>query len=301
MSRRVMVTGAGGFVAGAIVHQADAEWEVHAITRKEPLLQRPGLAWHILDLTDSERLREEFERIAPDAVIHAAAIADIDFCEANREKAQRVNTGVTQGLICLCNAAGARFVFLSTDNVFDGNKGNYTEEDPPSPLSWYGATKVEAEHLVTDSCANGIVVRVSVVMGLPMLGAGNSFLSRMIPVLEAGKELGVPDNEIRSPIDIITAARALLELAGNNLTGCLHLAGNDILNRYEMAKRLATRLGYNPNLVVARDPTYIAGRAARPLDASLCNKKARSVLHTPMQGLEEGLELVLAEKKGIPA
>lgn len=299
MNKRLLVTGCGGFVAGAVVHQAPEAWEVHALSRGEPLLERAGLVWHALDPLEEDRLREVFRGANPDAVIHAAAIADIDFCEANQDLARRVNVGLTQQLAGLCAETGAKMLFLSTDTVFDGEKGDYVEEDPPGPLNYYAETKAAAEKVVAGLERGWVVTRISLVMGLPMLGAGNSFLSRMIPALNEGKEVGVPDNEIRSPIDVVTLARALLEVAGGDYTGYLHLAGNDILNRHEMVCRIAKILGYPQRLVVARNPDNIPGRAPRPLNASLCNKKARSLLHTPMLGLREGLELVLSTRESI--
>jgi dTDP-4-dehydrorhamnose reductase len=98
---------------------------------------------------------------------------------------------------------------------------------------------------------------------------------------------------------VITLGRALLELAGNDWTGVIHLSGNDRMTRFEMMRRIAKNLGYDAGLVVAHDPESIPGRAPRPRDVSLSNIKARSVLKTPMAGLERGLELVLAAKEGL--
>ncbi len=300
MTRCIMVTGCGGFVAGAIVHQAGAAWELHALTRKAPLLEKANVIWHSVDLLDTDALRRRFHEIRPEAVIHAAALADIDFCQANRDVAERTNAGVARELAGLCRASGAKLVYMSTDNVYDGRKGLYTESDPTSPVNFYGETKVVGERAVAVLEKNWVVARVSLVMGLPMLGAGNSFLARWLPALEQGEELGVPDDEVRSPLDVITAARALLELAGNGYDGYIQLAGNDVLNRCELARRLAVHLGYPAERVVAKSPVSIPGRAPRPRDASLCNHHARAVLSTPFHGVESGLDLVLAARDSGP-
>ena len=231
MKRRLLVTGCGGFVAGSVVWQA-GDWDLHALSRGDPLLERDGLEWHCLDPCDRALLRNVFDTVQPDAVIHAAAIADIDYCQAHQNKAEQVNVGVTQELARLCQAAGAKMVFLSTDTVFDGEKGYYVETDPPGPLNFYAETKVRGEQIVPQVAPNAAVVRVSLVMGLPVLGSGNSFLSRMCAAFEEGREVGVPDNEVRTPVDVITLGRALLELAGNDFYGLVHLAGNDRLNRF---------------------------------------------------------------------
>jgi len=295
--KRLLVTGCGGFVGGAIVYQAGGEWDLHAASRGEPLAQRDGLAWHVLDLTDGRRLDALLDKTGPDAIVHAAAMANIDYCEAHPDEARRINVAVVDRIAEWCVRRDARMVYISTDNVFDGVKGRYTEEDPPNPLNVYAETKVEAERVVASMPGNWVIARPSVVMGLPMLGVGNSFLSRMIPALEKGETLYVPDNEIRSTIDVVTLARALLELAENDFSGYLHLAGNDILNRHEMVRRIAIQLGYPPDRIVARNPDWIPGRAPRPLDASLCNRKARTLLRTPMLGVEDGLALVLSQGK----
>ena len=204
---------------------------------------------------------------------------------------------MTRELAELCEDHDIRFVFLSTDTVFDGERGLYSEDNPAHPVNFYGATKVRAEDAVTSVGGNSVIARVALVMGLPVLGVGNSFVSRMIAALDSGKNATAPSNEVRSPVDVITLGRALVELAGNDVQGRIHLSGNDVLNRYDMMLRIAARMGYAPDRIVAQDPSGIPGRAPRPRDVSLSNAKARAVLQTPMVGLDEGLELILASRK----
>ncbi|MCC6695512.1 MAG: NAD(P)-dependent oxidoreductase [Candidatus Hydrogenedentes bacterium] len=297
MRKRLMVTGAGGFVAGSIIQDAVNGWEVHGVSRSPAPVEMSNLVWHQLPEVDADCLHDVFHDIEPDALIHTAALADIDFCEANKELAEQVNTTLTRELAELCEDHDTRVVFLSTDTVFDGERGLYTEDDPPHPVNFYGTTKVRAEEAVASVGGNAVIARVALVMGLPVLGAGNSFVSRMIATLEAGKNATAPSNEVRSPVDVFTLGRALVELAGNDFLGRIHLSGNDVLNRYDMMLRIAARLGYAPDRIIAQDPSGIPGRAPRPRDVSLSNAKARAVLQTPMAGLDEGLELVLASRK----
>lgn len=120
------------------------------------------------------------DEVQPSAVIHPAAMAGIDACQANPVQARRVNAEIAKGLADLCSRHGARLIFVSTDNVFDGKSGGYAEDDPVSPINYYGRTKVEGERAVRESLPDSAVARLSLVMGLPVLGPGNSFLSRMI-------------------------------------------------------------------------------------------------------------------------
>ena len=297
MKKRLLVTGYGGFVAGSLVWQARNAWDVEAFSLIEPPEQREGFRCRQFDLCDAQKLREAFAEAKPDAVVHTAALADIDYCQSHQEDAERVNVGITRTLAQLCGDSDTKMILCSTDSIFDGEKGMYTEEDAPSPVNFYAETKVRAEQALREHVEHGVVTRLSLVMGLPVLGAGNSFLAKMISALESGNEVRFPKNEIRTPVDVITLGRAFLELADNDFAGTLHLAGSTRLDRYDMACRIAERLGYSASLVVATDSNAMEGRAPRPNDASLDNSKARSLLTTPMQTLMDALDLVLTSKK----
>jgi dTDP-4-dehydrorhamnose reductase len=304
MNKKLMVTGYGGFVAGSVVWQAlrggewDVDtWDVYALSLLE--LPKEGANFHCLqfDMSDSARLRQVFADIRPDAVVHTAALADIDYCQSHQDEAERVNVGITRELAGLCAGSGAKLIICSTDTVFDGTKGMYTEEDAPHAVNFYADTKIRAEGIVRDTVGNGVITRLSLVMGLPVLGAGNSFLAKTFDAWKRGDQVKFPANEIRTPVDVITLGRAFLELAGNDFTGTLHLAGSTRINRYEMACDIAGRLGYSRDSVAATDSNAMPGRAPRPNDASLDNAKAKRVLSTPMQTLMSGLDLVLQMKE----
>ena len=288
-----MVTGAHGFVAGSVLSQAEGAWEVHAISRSEAPTQRPSLRWHLCDPLEPGRLTRLFLEIQPHAVIHTAAMADIDVCQAQPKLARAVNANFTGTLATLCADTGSRLVFCSTDTIFDGEDAPYSEADVPGPVNFYAETKVEAEQLVNRLGAQAVIARLSLVVGLPVLGAGNSFLPRMIAALKDGRPVSVPAHEVRTPVDVITAGRALLELAAGSHSGIYHLAGHSRVSRLEMAQAVARRFGFAEDLVVAQGAATTPGRAPRPRDVSLDNRKACTLLNTPMQTLDEGLSLIL--------
>lgn len=297
MAKRIILTGAGGFVAGSIIHQADGLIELHAISRGPARTDKRSVFWHGADVQDPAAMAALFDEVKPDAVIHAAAIADIDISQANQEMVKRLNTDATGALAQLCAARGVKLIHLSTDNVFDGEKGRYIESDTMAPVNYYGWTKVWAEEAVHAAGGATVIARVALVMGLPVIGAGNSFLAKMIAAWREGKQVGVPDMEIRSPIDVISLGAALLELAQNSFTGTIHLGGSDILDRCTMARRIAAKLGYGEDLVYPNNPENIPGRAPRPRDVSFNNAYARMSLETPLPGIDGGLDLIMAVEK----
>ncbi len=288
-----MVTGAHGFVAGSIIAQADSSWEVHALSRGGPLLERPGLHWHRLDSTDPAPLAALFQAVRPEVVIHTAAIADIDYCETHPAEARAVNVGFTRALAELCVRQRVRLVFCSTDSVFDGEQAPYDETATPSAVNVYAQTKIEAEKLVTDLGGLAVLARVALVIGLPVLGSGNSFLPKLLADLREGRQVRGYTNEVRTPIDVLTLGRALLELAQAGHTGVIHLAGNEAVSRFEMCRRAALRFGLSPEGVTASDSNRLPGRARRSRDVSLNNARARATLRVPMLGLDAGLALLV--------
>ncbi|MBI1784451.1 SDR family oxidoreductase [Candidatus Sumerlaeota bacterium] len=295
MTRRVILTGSGGFVGSSLIRQvmlAGTTWEIHALTRSA--LEGPGgesMVLHVLDVLDDARLSDAISEIKPGIIIHAAAIADIDYCEKNRDEARRVNIELTQRLADLARPVGAKFVYLSTDTVFDGERGNYAEEDAPRAVNYYAETKIAAEEIVKQYAGDWVIARLALVMGLPQMGTGNSFVARLIAAFREGRTVSVPEAEIRTPVDVVTLARAIIELAGGQHTGIFHLAGNEKLNRLVMTRRIARRLGYDENLVQPQPASAMIGRAPRPRDVSLNNAKSRAVLKTPMLDLYPAMEL----------
>ena len=294
---KLIVTGAHGFVAGSVLAQSGDEWQTQAISRGEPLAGRDDLRWHTCDPRQPARLAQLFHEVRPHAVIHTAALADIDFCQAHPEAARAANVDFTRTVADLCADTGARLVFCSTDTIFDGEHAPYSEDDSPGPVNFYAQTKVEAEQLVARLGAQAVIARLSLVVGLPLLGAGNSFLIRMIAALKDGKAVSVPEQEVRTPVDVITVGRALLELAAGNHHGIFHLAGRSRVNRFEMAQKIARCFELPQHLVAAQGVVNTPGRAARPRDVSLNNAKACAQLETPMLTLDEGLSLIRQSAK----
>jgi dTDP-4-dehydrorhamnose reductase len=296
----LVVTGAHGFVAGSVLSQAGAEWQVHAVSRGGAPAGPNHLQWHSFDPLAFGKLARLFHETRPQAVIHTAAMADIDACQAQPDAARAVNIEYTRTLATLCAEHGARLVFCSTDTVFDGEHAPYSEEAPPGPVNFYAETKVEAEKLVKGLGEQGVIARLSLVVGLPVLGAGNSFLAKTIASLEQGRAVAFPGHEIRTPVDVITAGRALLELAAGCQRGIFHLAGLSRVSRFEMAQTIARRFGFPEELIKKQGPATTPGRAPRPRDVSLDNHQTRAQLKTPMRTLDEGLSLILETANHTP-
>ena len=271
---RILLTGAtghlGAYLLREVVHQRlpIAAWSGST----------PCSAWSVpvtpVDLTDEQATAACFQVWQPDVVIHAAALSAIADCHRNPERAYALNVDATLRLVQWATRVGSRLLYVSTDLVFDGQKGNYTEADHPNPLSHYARTKLQAEPLVL-AYAKGVVVRVSWLLGPKLLG-GVRFFDQLHQQLRHGQPMGLFFDEWRSPLGLPQAARCLLKLAMQpELTGLWHLGGPERLSRYEMGVRLAQWLGVDKALIRAEKREQHPAPEPRPADVSLDSSRFR--------------------------
>jgi dTDP-4-dehydrorhamnose reductase len=241
---RLLIAGAGGFLGGYLTALGSARFECLPAGRSASGVR--------LDITDAASVRSVFERTRPGVVALAAALSDIDDCERRPAMARATNVVGAANVARECSRVGARLVFASSGAVFDGEAAEYGEDSSPNPLSVYGKTKAEAEREVAAECPGAIVVRLSLVLGFGLSGGTNSWLDRLRGSFEAAEKVTIARDEYRNAIDVETAARWMLDLAGSSTArGVFHLGSADAMSRFEMARHLALAWGYPEELVTA--------------------------------------------------
>jgi dTDP-4-dehydrorhamnose reductase len=285
--KRMLITGGSGFIGGNLALRARSSWDVAATYRAT----RPNLDsvnWIEMDLTDEKSVQSAVASFRPDVIVHLAAMSDIERCETEQDLCEEVNV---QGTVRLAEAAfdtGARLIFVSTDNVFDGERGSYAEDDAPNPVNFYGRSKVMAEEAVRSRSECNLVVRIPVVLGFPALSGANSFLSSIVKLAREDKKVWFITSEVRSPIDVTVLCDVFLELAEDGHEGLLHVGGTEALDRGLMGERILDRLGKPRELGIylrSRD-----GGAKRPRDVSLNVTKATASLRNELPDFSTSLD-----------
>jgi dTDP-4-dehydrorhamnose reductase len=270
------ITGANGLIGNYLVQTAPRcapGWRVRALTRDQ------------FDLLDFAAVRREFQKDKPQLIIHCAAITVVSDAQKNPELARRVNVEITRLLAEL--AAEIPLVFFSTDLVFDGRKGKYTETDATNPLHIYGETKLAAEKIVLKNPRH-LVVRTSLNGGASPSGnrAFNEQLRRALQ--SAGQGMALFTDEFRCPIPAVETARAVWELAQKNCTGIYHVAGAEKLSRWQIGELLVKRWPEVTAKIESGSAKDFPG-PPRALDTSLDISKTQKILNTPLPGLTEWL------------
>lgn len=285
----VWITGAAGLIGHELCRSAAVfapEWRVVAVARECRLLRHSEWGRHAeagghamleLDLTDFSSVERVFLKSSPDLVIHCAAMSKSPACQADPSKARVVNVEATRHLAAL--AQDRSFVFFSTDLVFDGRKGGYTEDDPPHPLSVYAETKLAAEERVLRNPLH-TVIRTSLNAGRTLRG-GMAFNEEMRAAWQAGRTLTLFTDEFRCPIPAAVTARAVWELAQGNARGLYHLAGAERLSRWEIGQCLARQW---PELHPQMKPEslHTCQGAPRAPDTSMNCARAQALLSFPL-------------------
>ena len=230
-----------------------------------------------LDITNREEITAVFQREKPDLIINSAAMSDVDFCEKRREMAMRINGESVEWIARSANIINSRFVQISTDYVFDGEKGDYREVDKPNPINAYGESKLIGE---ADALRhNSLVLRIEMPYGLNLAKNKNVFFESAVRNLRDGKIINAAIDQIISPTFVEDIPKAIYALISKNRTGVFHLASIEQLSRYEFVKKIAEVFGFDDKNVNATHLDDFKLVAKRPKKTSLNMGKISSIFN----------------------
>jgi len=289
---KMLITGASGFVGGHLVTQAQKKYQVHALFNKNRIHINNVYA-RLFDLSRVDQIEGLLNEISPDVIIHTAAIANPDRCEADPDSATMVNVKATEQLARWAEKNGVRFIFTSTDMVFDGKRGNYKESDQPNPISFYSNTKVAAEKIITENNSNYVIARVALVYGIGIT-RHSSFFETMLAKLKKGDSITLFYDQFRSPILVDNLAEGLLEMIENNFVGTIHLGGSERLSRWEFGLKTCEAFNLPTQNIIKGSMFDLEGAAFRPQDVSFDIELAKKILKVKLLNCDEGLKRIRA-------
>lgn len=294
---KILVIGGGGQLGSKLIEQAKDKHEVYAtyVTRL-PKLDSAKI--YKLDKTDYIEVQKVFEKVKPELVVDTAALHNVDYCETHKDEAWKINVEGTRNIAKECRKYNAKLVFISTDFVFDGKKGNYSEEDQPNPINYYGITKLEAEKTVNQTCENHVIVRPSVIyswiseaQATSISGKPLNFAMWLIQKLLNNEEVNIVTDQYTSPTLADHLAETILKLGEQDKVGVYHVAGKNRLNRYEFSVKLAEKLSLNRDLIKPITSDKLKQIAKRPKDSSLNVSKVEKELGLKMLTIDEALDI----------
>ena len=281
---RVMVIGASGQLGTDLVKVMD-DWDLVPITHAD------------LDICDFDYTRKVLEKKKPDVVINTAAFNRVDDCEEEVSKAFWVNAFAVRNLAQVCADLGCVLVHISTNYVFDGRKREpYTEEDPPNPLSVYGASKLTGEYFVRNICPKHFIIRTSGLYGVAGSRAkGGNFVETMIRLAREGKPIKVVNDQVLTPTYTRDLAEKIKELVQTEAYGLYHITNSGECSWYEFAAKVFELLDLHSEFAPTTSAEFGA-KARRPTYSVLAHNQLRNLGIDDLQPWPEALKVYLKEK-----
>ena len=286
-SRRILITGASGLLGVNLALEAAQEHTVFGLANSHSL-HTDAFTVLTADLLAPGAIERLLDQTQPDWVIHCAALANLEACEADPERAAQLNTEVPRQLARHVARGGARLLHVSTDAVFDGQRGNYREEDAPSPLGVYSRTKLAAEYAVAEAHPQAIIARVNL-FGWSISGK-RSLAEFFYNNLSTGKPVMGFTDVFFCPLLANDLAHVFLRMLEAGLSGLYHVVSPESSSKYDFGLRIAQRFGLDASLISPTSVQQAGLKAARSPNLTLRTFKLANALGQPIPTLSPGLE-----------
>ncbi|KOY50506.1 SDR family oxidoreductase [Polaribacter dokdonensis] len=267
---KVVITGSNGLLGQSLLNlllDEKNKYEVYGFSKGENRSGRNDFKYYSLDITNKEQLIKEIKKLQPNYIVNTAAMTQVDACENNKSACDTLNVDVVKWLAEICKKINAHLIHISTDFIFDGKKGWYTETDEPNPLSYYGLSKLKSEQVLEKLTINYTILRTILVYGKVYDMSRSNIVLWVKESLENKKEITIVDDQYRTPTYVKDLALACKISIDKNATGVFNIASSELLSIYEIAKQIAD--------VFNLDDSYI-----KPISTSTLNQTANRPIKT---------------------
>lgn len=292
----LLITGANGLLGQKLVKRLLEKNNFHIIATGRGACRLPteweGFTYAPMDITDKGNVLEVMSRFHPQVIIHGAAMTNVDQCETEKEACKLQNVTAVAHIIDGAKQEGAYLVHVSTDFIFDGNDGPYTEEAIPSPVNYYGETKLEAEELVKASGLDWGIARTVLVYGISHDMSRSNIVLWVKNSLEQGKELQLVDDQLRTPTLAEDLAEGCILMAEQKAKGVFNISGEDLLTPYDMAIQTAEYFKLDKTKINRTDSSTFKQTAKRPMKTGFIIQKAKDQLNYQPKSFMEGIEIL---------
>ena len=293
---KLVITGSNGLLGQKIVNQCLKHGIDFIATSKGENRNSncPLNKYRNLDVCDKEAVFHCLDTIRPTHVIHTAAMTNVDQCELNPTDCQEINVVATQNLWLASTQLGIHFQLLSTDFVFDGLTGNYTEEDKPNPLSVYAKSKVDAEKLLLESSnLNWSIVRTIIVYGQGENLSRTNIICWAKEALAKKQPMKIIDDQYRAPTWADDLAWACIRICALDKKGIYHISGPETMSVFDIVTRVANYYSLDTSSIERTDSSTLNQPAKRPPRTGFNLTKAKTELGYSPKTLEETLPLIV--------
>jgi dTDP-4-dehydrorhamnose reductase len=293
--KSVLITGSNGLLGQKLIQFLVNQHDCRVIaTSRNPdrIIHLKGYQFELLDITNAVEVDYIILKYKPDVIINTAALTQVDFCEDNKAECWSINVEAVRNILNIADKINAFFIQLSTDFIFDGYSGPYSETDEPNPLSYYGLSKLESEKLVQSMLKKWSIIRTILVYGV----TGNMSRSNIVlwvkESLENNKPIQVVNDQFRAPTLAEDLARACGKVALKEKNGIYHISGQQLMSILDIAYMVADFFKLDQSMISPVNTVDLNEKAKRPFRTGFILEKARIELDYTPHTFWEGLEIV---------
>lgn len=300
---KILITGSNGLLGQKLVYALLKRKDVQIVATSvgaNRMIKKEGYTYESLDITNKSEIEAVFKKHQPNVIINTAAMTNVDACETKREECWAINVTAVQNIVDVISENGnsCHLIHLSTDFIFDGEKGSeYVETDIPNPLSYYALSKVESEKILQKSAISWAIARTIIVYGIVDNMSRSNIVLWAKEALTKGQKINVVDDQFRSPTLAEDLADGCILIADKKAKGIFHLSGPKTLSILELVYKVADYWMLDKSLVTPSKSNNLNQAAKRPPRTGFDISKARKELGYAPHSFEEGLKILDAQLK----
>jgi len=293
--RRLLIIGSNGMLGQRLVNyfQSKSDFIINCASAEESSFI-PEVDYTKIDIANKKDVQLLIKKFYPDFILNAAAYTNVDGCETNRELSWKINVTGVENLAHYAITSDAHIIHVSTDYVFDGKNGPYSEVDNVNPISYYGRTKLAAENVLKASKINFTILRTNVLYGPAKYGRPD-FVKWVVNSLLEKKQIRIVTDQINNPTYLDDLVQGFSKVIEFKKTGLYNIGGDEFLSRYDFTKRIAEYFNLDKKLISPIETKELNQPAPRPLKSGLINLKATTELGYLPHKIEETFALMQEE------
>ena len=293
--KKILITGSNGLLGQKLVKLflGKKDYEIFAIARGENRLRnKSGYTYYSLDITEHDKLTDLIYEIQPDCIIHTAAMTNVDACELKQKECDVINVDVVQTIANVCKKNNIHLIHLSTDFIFDGEKGGiYTEKDKPNPISYYGFSKLKSEKIILKAEIKHTIIRTILVYGTVDNNDRSNIVLWVKNSIENKKTINVVTDQFRMPTFAEDLAESCFLAVKNDAIGIYNVSSNKLLSIYDIAIEVANTFNLDKNYINPIVTSSLNLPAKRPPKTGFDLNKSISLLKLPSYSFGERLQV----------